>query len=57
MPVYQSFIEKTRGLAFRTQAIGAAMEKATVESNKPVEVQTPVQGQVQSQPAVVEGAR
>ncbi|KAH8114411.1 eukaryotic translation initiation factor 3, subunit 6 [Phellopilus nigrolimitatus] len=43
LPVYQSVIEKTRGLAFRTQAIGAAMEK-----------QTP---QPEVQPTVVEGAR
>ncbi|GJJ13396.1 hypothetical protein Clacol_007650 [Clathrus columnatus] len=28
LPVYQSVIEKTRGLAFRTQALGAAMGKA-----------------------------
>ncbi|KAF8585071.1 eukaryotic translation initiation factor 3, subunit 6 [Ramaria rubella] len=28
LPVYQTVIEKTRGLAFRTQALGAAMGKA-----------------------------
>ncbi|KAH9841959.1 eukaryotic translation initiation factor 3 subunit 6 [Rhodofomes roseus] len=28
LPVYQSIIEKTRGLAFRTQALGAAMTRA-----------------------------
>ncbi|KZP04530.1 hypothetical protein FIBSPDRAFT_878427 [Athelia psychrophila] len=27
LPVYQSVIEKTRGLAFRTQAMGAAMAR------------------------------
>lgn len=27
LPVYQSVIEKTRGLAFRTQVLGAAMAK------------------------------
>ena len=42
LPIYQSIIEKTRGLAFRTQALGAAMARtqgaqaegqvATVES-------------------------
>lgn len=39
-------IEKTRGLAFRTQAIGAAIVKTPV-AQQPEEVQ----------PAVVEGAR
>lgn len=29
LPVYQSIIEKTRGLAFRTQALGAAMTRTT----------------------------
>lgn len=27
LPIYQSVIEKTRGLAFRTQALGAAMAR------------------------------
>jgi translation initiation factor 3 subunit E len=27
LPVYQTVIEKTRGLAFRTQALGAALVK------------------------------
>lgn len=27
LPVYQSVIEKTRGLAFRTQALGAAVTR------------------------------
>ena len=43
--MYQTVIEKTRGLAFRTQAIGAAMEKSAAEK-----IET-------KQPAVVEGAR
>ncbi|KIM56914.1 hypothetical protein SCLCIDRAFT_131622 [Scleroderma citrinum Foug A] len=46
LPVYQTVIEKTRGLAFRTQAMGAGM----------LHPQQPVQ-QNQSQPATVEGAR
>jgi len=46
LPVYQTVIEKTRGLAFRTQAMGAGM----------LHPQQPVQ-QNQSQPTVVEGAR
>lgn len=44
LPVYQSVIEKTRGLAFRTQAIGAAMEK---QPAPPAE----------AAPVIVEGAR
>ena len=40
-PVYQTIIEKTRGLAFRTQAVGAAMEKQVAVV--PTEVQsTPI---------------
>jgi translation initiation factor 3 subunit E len=27
-PVYQTVIEKTRGLAFRTQAMGVALERS-----------------------------
>ncbi|KLO10911.1 eukaryotic translation initiation factor 3 subunit 6 [Schizopora paradoxa] len=45
LPVYQHVIEKTRGLSFRTQAIGAALEKQTA-------AQVP-----ESQPGVVEPAR
>ena len=46
LPVYQTVIEKTRGLAFRTQAIGAAI------------IRTPATAQPEeAQPAVVEGAR
>lgn len=42
-PIYQTVIEKTRGLAFRTQAMGAAMGRT--------------QGVPAEQPAVVEAAR
>lgn len=44
LPVYQSVIEKTRGLAFRTQAIGAAMEKQPAPT-------------AEAAPVIVEGAR
>ncbi|KAF9237670.1 eIF3 subunit 6 N terminal domain-containing protein [Melanogaster broomeanus] len=44
LPVYQSVIEKTRGLAFRTQALGAGMLQ-------------PHQGAEQNQAQPVEGAR
>ncbi|KAH9920423.1 eukaryotic translation initiation factor 3 subunit 6 [Fomitopsis serialis] len=37
LPVYQSIIEKTRGLAFRTQALGAAMTR-TQQAPPPSEV-------------------
>ncbi|OCH88445.1 eukaryotic translation initiation factor 3, subunit 6 [Obba rivulosa] len=47
LPIYQSVIEKTRGLAFRTQALGAAMSRS---QPPPVPVQ-------EEQPVVVEGAR
>ncbi|KAG6328497.1 hypothetical protein ID866_10591, partial [Astraeus odoratus] len=46
LPVYQTAIEKTRGLALRTQALGAGM----LHSQQAVQ-------QNQSQPSVVEGAR
>ena len=49
VPVYQSVIEKTRGLAFRTQAVGAAIEKTVLEKA--------AQNSAAVQPAVVEGAR
>ncbi|PIL22982.1 hypothetical protein GSI_15679 [Ganoderma sinense ZZ0214-1] len=44
LPIYQSVIEKTRGLAFRTQALGAAMSRT----------QQPPGVQDAAQPAVVE---
>jgi translation initiation factor 3 subunit E len=41
LPVYQSVIEKTRGLAFRTQALGAGMlqphQSAQQHQSQPVE--------------------
>ncbi|KZT00425.1 eukaryotic translation initiation factor 3 subunit 6 [Laetiporus sulphureus 93-53] len=49
LPVYQSVIEKTRGLAFRTQALGAAMSRT--QQAPPLGVQD------ESQPIVIEGAR
>jgi len=50
-PVYQSVIEKTRGLAFRTQALGAALERTNVQHG----LQSEVGGL--TQPVMVEGAR
>ncbi len=44
LPIYQSVIEKTRGLAFRTQALGAAMSRT----------HQPLGTQDAPQPAVVE---
>ena len=44
LPIYQSIIEKTRGLAFRTQALGAAMSRT----------QQPPGAQDSAQPTVVE---
>ncbi|KAH9053983.1 eukaryotic translation initiation factor 3 subunit 6 [Lactarius deliciosus] len=45
LPIYQTVIEKTRGLSIRTQALGAALSR------------TGQQQPAQEQPAVVEGAR
>ena len=47
-PIYQTVIEKTRGLAFRTQALGAAMARTAPP---------PSTAAADEQPAVVEGAR
>jgi translation initiation factor 3 subunit E len=48
LPIYQSVIEKTRGLAFRTQAMGAAMGRPPQAGGQ----------QCESNPvAVVEGVR
>ena len=44
LPMYQTVIEKTRGLAFRIQALGAAMSRT----------QQPLGAQDAAQPAVVE---
>ena len=46
LPIYQSVIEKTRGLAFRTQAMGAAMGRGAISQTAPAEP-----------PALVEGAK
>ncbi|TDL17852.1 eukaryotic translation initiation factor 3, subunit 6 [Rickenella mellea] len=35
LPMYQTVIEKTRGLAFRTQALGAAIEKTQMQGQVP----------------------
>ena len=34
LPIYQSVIEKTRGLAFRTQAIGAALSRTSQQQQQ-----------------------
>ncbi|KAH9057493.1 eukaryotic translation initiation factor 3 subunit 6 [Lactarius vividus] len=47
LPIYQSVIEKTRGLSIRTQALGAALSRTGQQQAQPA----------QEQPAVVEGAR
>jgi hypothetical protein len=47
LPIYQSVIEKTRGLSIRTQALGAALSRTGQQQTQPT----------QEQPAVVEGAR
>ncbi|KAI0792731.1 eIF3 subunit 6 N terminal domain-containing protein [Abortiporus biennis] len=54
LPIYQTIIEKTRGLAFRTQALGAAISRS--QPPPPPGAQTEGQ-QPQPQPAIVEGAR
>ena len=46
IPIYQSAIEKTRGLSIRTQAIGATLGRTGHQQ----------QTQPAEQPAVVEGA-
>ena len=40
LPIYQSVIEKTRGLAFRTQALGAAMAR-TAQPQAEVQADSP----------------
>lgn len=56
-PIYQTVIEKTRGLAFRSQALGAAMSRP----NQPPTAAAPVAAvaavQPEAQPALVDGAR
>jgi translation initiation factor 3 subunit E len=53
LPVYQTVIEKTRGLALRTQAIGAALASGGLQAH----TQAQAQSKSEAQPAVVEGAR
>jgi translation initiation factor 3 subunit E len=48
LPIYQSVIEKTRGLSIRTQALGAALSRTGQQQQAQPN---------QQQPAVVEGAR
>ena len=58
--MYQSVIEKTRGLAFRTQALGAAIGRVPGSQQAEVpQAQSQAQpvGQSQQQPALVDGAR
>jgi len=52
LPIYQSVIEKTRGLGFRTQAIGAALSR-TSQQQQQQQTQQREQGQQgqQQQPA------
>jgi len=47
LPIYQSVIEKTRGLSIRTQSLGAALSRTGQQQ----------QAQPQEQAAIVEGAR
>jgi translation initiation factor 3 subunit E len=49
LPIYQSVIEKTRGLAFRTQAMGAAMARPPQAGGQ--------QGESNPVAVVVDGAR
>ncbi|KAI9452791.1 eukaryotic translation initiation factor 3 subunit 6 [Lactarius psammicola] len=49
LPIYQSVIEKTRGLSIRTQALGAALSRTGQQQQQAQPAQ--------EQPAVVEGAR
>ncbi|KAF9778883.1 hypothetical protein BJ322DRAFT_459211 [Thelephora terrestris] len=51
LPIYQSVIEKTRGLAFRTQAIGAALSRTSQQQQQQKQNQQREQGQPPSQPA------
>jgi translation initiation factor 3 subunit E len=48
-PVYQTVIEKTRGLAVRTQAMGVALARGAQSAA--------LQPQKEDQPVLVEGAR
>jgi len=58
LPIYQSVIEKTRGLAFRTQALGAAMSRSQHQQQQQQSVLAAGVGVQQGeQPAVVDGVR
>jgi len=54
LPIYQSVIEKTRGLAFRTQALGAAMSRPQQQQQSVLAAGGVQQGE---QPVVVDGVR
>lgn len=49
LPIYQSVIEKTRGLAFRTQAIGAALSRASQQQQQQNQQQNQQREQGQQQ--------
>jgi translation initiation factor 3 subunit E len=49
LPIYQSVIEKTRGLSIRSQALGAALSRTGQQQQQAQPAQ--------EQSAVVEGAR
>ena len=52
LPIYQSVIEKTRGLSIRTQALGAALSRTGQQQQQQQAQPTQEQSAV-----VVEGAR
>ena len=49
LPIYQSVIEKTRGLAFRTQAIGAALSRTSQQQQQQQQQQNQQNQQAASQ--------
>jgi len=51
LPSYQSVIEKTRGLAFRTQAIGAALSRASQQQQQQQQQQQNQQREQGQQPS------
>lgn len=55
LPIYQSVIEKTRGLAFRTQAIGAALSRTSQQQQQQQQNQQREQQSASQQPAGVAG--
>jgi translation initiation factor 3 subunit E len=50
LPIYQSVIEKTRGLSIRTQALGAALSRTGQQQQQAQPAQ-------EQSAAIVEGAR